>query len=201
MSNNLINVAIKSGIINLSQTDQYKAIHGGMTEKVLRRLPSIKNATIDEILDIRTELSDPLIRFRSKMLRYTDTIQSLPWDKSFGSECGILYDKEIAPSILEIEELTSDNCFIMNLGRNISSDEASLQKTGGLVVGIAAAGALSSFSETISLDTAILTASVAWGASKIANTYNKYRLESKEISRKDLYFYYELVEEFQGTNL
>ena len=197
-SNNLMSAAIKSGIINLSQTDKYKATHAGVTEKILTRLPSFEYATIDEILDIRKELADPLVRFRSKMLQYADNIQSLPWDKCFESECCILYDKEIAPAILEIDELTKENSFINNLGNKIFTDESIWQNTSGLVISVATAGAIASFTETIASDTAILTAGLSWGASKIANTFSVYRENSKEISRKDLYFYYKAGKMMSG---
>ncbi len=189
-SNNLMGAATKTGIIDMSKVDKYKATHAGVADRILTRLPSFEYSTIDEILDIRKELTEPLVRFRSKMLRYTDNIQSLPWDKSFESECYLLYDKEIAPAILEIDELTRDNSFIKNLGIKVLTDESIWQNIGGLVISIAAAGAIASFSDAIATDAAILTTGGTWAASKIANTFNEYRKNIKDINRKDLYFYY-----------
>ena len=56
-----------------------------------------------------------MVRFRSKLLNYSEQIQSLPWDKDFASEYQILFDKEVAPEIIEIEEATKDNSFIKNI--------------------------------------------------------------------------------------
>ncbi len=189
-SNDLMGAAIQSGIIDMSKIDKYKATHAGIADKILTRLPSFEYASIDEILDIRKELENSLIRFRSKMLQYTDNIQSLPWDKNFESECYLLYDKEIAPTILEIDELTRDNNFIKNLGIKTFTDETIMQNICGLVISVAAAGAIASFSDIIATDIAVLTTGEAWASSKIASTFNDYIKNSKDITRKDLYFYY-----------
>lgn len=53
-----------------------------------------------------------MIRFRSKMLEYSAAIQNMPWDTYFESECEILYNKEVVPALLEIEENTKDGSFI-----------------------------------------------------------------------------------------
>lgn len=189
-SNGLIKAAIKSGIVDLSSSDLYKATHAGLADDVLTRLPSFEYASIDEIIDIRDELKNPLVRFRSKILEYTDNIQSLPWDKDFERECHILYHKEITPALLEIDELTNDANFIKNLGRNIFTDNSLWQTAGSMIVSIAAVGVLDSFSDAIASDTAILTTGGVVAASKIANTYNNYKEKKKDINRKDLYFYY-----------
>ena len=46
------------------------------------------------------------------MLEYSESIQSMPWDTDFESECELLYNKEVVPALLEIEESTKDGSFI-----------------------------------------------------------------------------------------
>lgn len=48
------------------------------------------------------------------MLEYSESIQSMPWDTDFESECELLYNKEVVPALLEIEESTKDGSFIKN---------------------------------------------------------------------------------------
>ncbi|MDQ4679403.1 hypothetical protein, partial [Stenotrophomonas maltophilia group sp. RNC7] len=122
-ANNLMGSAISEGIVNISDMDKYKAIHAGLTDKLLFKLPSFEFAEVDEILDIRKELERPLLRFRGKTIEYAESIQTLPWDKDFEDECCILYNKEIVPSILEIEEMIEDNNIIKNLGITLLTDE------------------------------------------------------------------------------
>lgn len=189
-SNKLISAAIKSGIIDMSNTKKYKTKHAGLADKLLTRLPSFEFASVNEILDIRKELEKSLVRFRSKTLQFTESIQSLPWNEDFEDECYLLYDKEVAPALLEIEELINDNNIIKNLGIKMFTDQKIWNSLGGLVFNIAAAGTIASFSDTVTSDTAVYTAGGAWAVNKIANTYKNHRKKSKEIKRKDLFFYY-----------
>lgn len=189
-SNNLMRAAVKSKIISLSESEKRKITHAGVSDNLLQRLPSFDSASVDEIIDIRKELSEPLIRFRSKLIAYTENIQSLPWDNDFEYECSNLYNQEIAPAVLEIDELTQENSFVKNLFGKIAADGEFLKSTGGLILSVAAAGVIPSFTQAVSADTAMLAAGGAWAATKIAATYQEYQEKKREISKKDLFFYY-----------
>ena len=200
-SNDLMKAALESNIINVSPTDKRKIMHAGLADNYIQRLPSFSEATVDELVDIKSELNQPLIRFRSKMLSYSDSLQSLPWDKDFEQECDLLYDKEIAPALLEIEECTKNNCFIKNLGKKFFTDEGFWKSTGGLVIGIAAGGVISSFNDVISTEQGMLATGGAFVATKIAGAYNEYREKKKEIQTKDMYFYYKAGKELENLPL
>lgn len=189
-SNDLMRSAVREKVVDLSDTEKRKITHAGLSNNYIQRLPSFEAAPIDEILDIRKELDTPLVRFRSKMLNYSDSIQTLPWDSDFEDECSLLFNTEVAPSILEIEELTKDNSFIRNVSNRFATDEAIVKYATGMFFGIAAAGVISTLSQTIATDTALLTAGTAVTATKIASAYAEYSEKKKEIQRKDLFFYY-----------
>lgn len=189
-SNNLMGTAIREGIINISDVDKFKVGYAGFTDRLLLKLPSFEFAEVDEILDIRKELEIPLLKFRSKTIEYTESIQTLPWDKDFEEECYILYCREIVPSILEIEEMIEDNNILKNLGVKVITNQSMLDGLSRLVIGIAAVGAIKTFSDAIASNNALLTAGGAYAISKIASAYNDYKIKYKEIERKDLYFYY-----------
>lgn len=189
-SNDLMKAAVDSRIVNLSSIDKQKITHAGLTDNYIQKLPSFSEASMDELIDIKNELSKPLTRFRGKMLEYSESIQSMPWDTDFESECELLYNKEVVPALLEIEEGTKDGSFIKNLGRKFLTDEGVWRSTGGLVVSIAAGGVISAFNNAISSDTAMLVTGGAYAATKIASAYEEYTANKREIERKDLYFYY-----------
>jgi len=190
LSNNLIKSAIDDHIIALNEVNEFNVKHAGLTSNLLVSLPSFEFATTNEILDIRKELEAPLIRFRSKMLFYNNEIQSMPWDKEFQYESIRLYQKEIAPSVLEIDELTRESGFIKNLGYNVLTDESGLKVAGGLVISIAAAGAISTYSDNLSFDTTMLTAGGAYAISKIAKSFKEYQVNQNMAKKKDMYFYF-----------
>jgi len=189
-SNDLIKSAINDNLILLNDVNRFNATHAGMTNHLLVSLPSFEYATVNEILDIRKELENPLVRFRSKALSYSDDIQSMPWDETFQYECVRLYQKEVAPAVLEIDELTKESGFLRNLGYNIVADNSILKTVGGIGISIASAGAISAFSDVVSFDTAILATGGAYATSKIATAYKEYKEKQKDIQKKDLYFYY-----------
>lgn len=189
-SNNLMRAAMNSKIISLTESEKKKITHAGLSDNLLQRLPSFDTASVKEIIDIRKDLDGSLVRFRSKVLSYAESIQSLPWDDDFEYECSMLYNKDVAPAVQEIDELTRENSFIKNLTGKVVSDEKFLESVPGLIMSVAAAGIIPSFTDAISADTAILATGGAWAAQKIAAAYNEHREKKKEISKKDLYFYY-----------
>lgn len=189
-SNHLMRSAVEARVINLNESEKRKIIHAGVSDNLIQRLPSFDSASVDEILDIRKELSDPLIRFRSKVQSYSESIQTVPWNDDFENECSLLYNQEVAPAILEIDELTKEASFVKNLVGKVTSDGDFRKVAGELVIGIAAAGVIPSFTQIVSQDVAALSAGGLWATSKIAEAYKDYREKKREISKKDLYFYY-----------
>ena len=189
-SNNLMGAAVKTNIIKLSDIDKRKITHAGFSDNIVQRLPSFDQAPVDEILDIRKELNPSISRFRSKMISYSDTLQTMPWDKDFESECSILYYQEVAPAITEIDELSKDNSFLKNLGGKLIMDKDFMTTAGQLAISVAAGGVIQKFAETASATPAIITGGV-WAAQKLKSAYEEYAENKKEIQRKDLYFYYQ----------
>ena len=190
-SNWLMAETVESKIIRLSPTERRKITHAGFSDNIVARLPSFDQATVDEILDIRKELEPSISRFRSKMISYSDTLQTMPWDKDFEAECSMLYDQEVAPAITEIDERSRDNSFLKNLGGKLFMDKDFMTTAGQLAISVAAGGVIQKFAETGSMDPALVTAGGVWAAQKLKSAYDEYAEKKKEIQRKDLYFYYQ----------
>ena len=189
-SNDLMGAAVRSNIVKLSDIDQRKITHAGFSDNIVQRLPSFDQAPVDEILDIRKELDPSISRFRSKMISYSDTLQTMPWDKDFESECSMLYYQEVAPAITEVDELSKDNSFLKNLGGKLIMDKDFMTTAGQLAISVAAGGVIQKFAETASATPAIITGGV-WAAQKLKSAYDEYAENKKVIQRKDLYFYYQ----------
>lgn len=190
-SNNLMRAAVNAKVIQLSPMEKLKITHAGVTDNFIQRLPCFDSAPVDELIDIKSELSSPLARFRSKMLTYSSEIQSLPWDNDFESECNLLYDKEVAPALLEIEEATKENTFLKNLSGKLLTDEGAWKSMAGMVVAVAAAGVIPAFNQALSTDATILAAGGAVAIKQIASSYAEYRNVKTETEKKDLYFYFQ----------
>ena len=190
LSNNLIKSAIEEKIITLNKSSEFEAKHAKLAGNLLIALPSFEFATTDEILDIRKELEKPLVRFRSKLLAYDAEIQSMPWDEEFQFECIKLYQQEVAPAVLEIDELTKESSFIKNLGYSFLTDKSALEKTGKIFITVAMAGIISAFTDVLSRGQTLAAAGGAYTISKVATAYKEYEKNQHDIMKKDMYFYY-----------
>jgi len=198
LSNSIMVGAMNAQIIQLSDAERKKITHAGVSDNLIQRLPSFEMASVDEILDIRKELDSSLVRYRAKILGYSETIQSLPWDESFKDECTELYYKEVAPAVEEIAELTKENSFIKNLGYSAISNGDFLKSAGGLVCSIAAGGVIGAFNDAVSTDKAVLISGGAWAITKVAESFHEYSKKKKEIQQKDMYFYYQAGKKLRG---
>lgn len=186
---NLISYAIKEGIIEVSDFDKKRSAHAGLTQDLMIRLPSLEFAPVDEILDIRKALDKFLVRFRAKMTHFSAEIQSIPGDKNFDAECEELYVKEVLPALLEIEEHFQNTSFRANLGKKFL--QVDLQSMGGLCFTLASAGAISSVTEFMALNSSLLIAGGAWSAHQAIQAFYEYCRGKTDASRKELYFYYQ----------
>lgn len=200
LSNDLMVNAVKARIVQFDDSERRKITHAGLSDNLIQRLPSFEESTIDEILDIRKELDPSLVRYRAKVLSYSDSIQALPWDDSFKNECSELYYREVAPVVQEIAELTSENSFIRNLGYATISNGDFLKSVGGLICSIAAGGVIGAFNNAISTDKAVLISGSAWAVTKISESYREYIKNKREIEKKDLYFYYQAGKRLKGRS-
>lgn len=189
-SNDIIQAAINDGILNVSDINKYKLKSTSATDEIIMQLPSFEMASCDEILDIKKDLNKYLINFRSAMLKYSDSIKNLPWDEDFVQECRILYDKELLPSLCDMEEKTKSNSFIKNLSIDLITDKSLLKTAGAICLCIASKGAINSFMNVASVDKCILATTSLYGVKKIAEQYKEYIKNRKEIESNELYFYY-----------
>lgn len=191
-SNKLMRLAVKEGIIDLKSSNTIMYKNASFSNLLMYNLPSFDMMSVDEIVDIKKELNNSVIRFRSKTLEFSNKINAIPWDKDFESECQLIYDKEVLPEIIGIDEQVKSNSFIKNLGLNFVSDKNFLKTTGGLVIGVASSGVIESMLNVGKIDTALMLTGGACIINKVANEYQSYKKEAKIIENKDLYFYYKL---------
>lgn len=200
LSNDVIKAALKDEVIILDNVNDVGVKHAKLVNELIIALPSFEYATINEILDIRKELANPLVRFRNKLASFNDKIEAMPWDDEFQFECLKLYQQEVAPEVLEIDELTKESGFIKNMGYSFLTDESALKNAGGLIVSIAMGGVISAFSDILSADQALITSTGAYAISKIAAAFKEYREKQNDIMKKDMYFYYKAGKILEKSN-
>jgi hypothetical protein len=182
VTGSLIELAIKEEKISLLGISEKRAKHVGVSSGLIERLPLFDYASIDEILDIRKELEEPLIRFRAAVMGYSNIVESLPWRKEFAQTVEEIYLEQVTPTILDIEEAYKTNKSLLSIIPN------ALQHKGfpaSSALGIALAQ-VSQFPETVA------ALSIVGGLLLGTHEAIKERREKlTEVKNHQLFFYYQ----------
>ncbi|ADG71974.1 hypothetical protein [Brachyspira murdochii] len=189
-SNNFILSMSELGIFDLSNINKKNIRHASFVDKTILMLPSFDFLKVDEILDIKKSLIKHIDRFRGSMLKYTDEINAMPWDRDFENECYSIYSKYIAPAIEEIDELTKENSFIKNLGLNFLKIDLKTDTLPLLGIGLAQSGMLNNVFDFCSQNVQLITSIGLYALNKSGAALKEKIENDRKIRKKDLYFYY-----------
>lgn len=135
----VVKSVINEKILDFSKIDKEIIRHAGIANNILATLPTLEKASIDEILDFKKELQNPLINFRTAIYKFSEQVISMPWDINFQYECLKLYDTEVMPRINELNELSSEPGVLRNFGRRVLADGEARRKLGYVGAGLATA--------------------------------------------------------------
>ncbi len=126
-------MGIAKGVI---PEDNYK--HIGVASHILKKLPNIDHVNIENLLGIKQELHNPLIRFRNGMESVSNHIATLPWDDNFESETEHAFITQVKPAVSEIEELCKETKWIRDilLNSNNLTRNFGFGATGGSFTGV-----------------------------------------------------------------
>ena len=158
----------------LHNKGKYK--HAGFVKEVIPTLPDFDRASLDEIIDIKQELKDPLERFRREVYSFVGKINSLPWEKDFKEECKSIYMTTLKDSVDEIKELTKTTSILKNIALNLL-DLSAPELFGGITASVLAG------------DYWAIAASLFAGE-KVVKETAEYLKRLKEAKENHMYFYY-----------
>lgn len=182
VTGDLIRDSIREGLMPVSDNDVARSKETGLAADLLERLPLFDEASISDILDIRRELERPLVRFRGAIITFSEGIKNAAWDENFSFDAERVFNKDVAPVILDIEDEVRSNPYLIELVRNWIS------KSPLLAGGAALAATLSN------LD---LPSIAALSIGVVVNTAIAFRDTNKEwgknqrvIEKNNLFFYY-----------
>jgi hypothetical protein len=103
----------------------------GLGEDIFRRLP-VPGASMDELLDLRKELSGVVSRFRRGLLKASSEIEGAQWDDSFQSEASLVYERYVAPALEELDDILKGTPALSKFFSVVASTGRSLGAVGGL---------------------------------------------------------------------
>lgn len=160
-----------------------RAKHAQLVSDLFERLPQLGDVPFDELVEIRRELEQPLVRFRSGMLKISRDIQSEPWTSDFPHEVSLLVSQEIAPALLDIEEQVKANTYVERLSRKLLREPLDVAKSSAIGLGV---GTLASLPAAMSA-----ALGVGLGAAITAyEVFNQWEEANKQVRRNNMYFYY-----------
>lgn len=155
--------------------------HAGMAAGLLDRLPSFPMATMDEIFEIRQELSDPLIRFRREVVDMSRELQDHALDDDFAAYIDSAWTARVEPALLEIREAIQDNRYLRQLtGELMSGTPLAAGATAGLAMALGEGTA-----------TGVITATASWLIAGAASSAKSARDGAKGVSRGAFWFLHE----------
>lgn len=138
---NLTESAIREGLFTPAKGPAGRSAQAMTASALMGRLPTFPSATVDEVVDIRTELAPSLTQFRSAMVTISKSFSSAPWEADFGDEIRDAWVQSVLPAVESIDASVKDNKSLLSLATDISGS-ANTAYPGLAIVGTGLAGHL-----------------------------------------------------------
>lgn len=209
VSANVISNVTDAKILDFSKMDKEMIRHAGVAHNILSTLPTLESASVDEILDFKRSMRVPLDNFRIAIYKFTEKINSMPWDDDFCYECIKLYDTEVIPRINELNELSSETSVLKNFGKRVLHDEEERKKLAFFGTGLVATITTSSnIFDVFSALEIFLRAGAKVGLTTtgikaflktidvLRQSIEEVQKEKKEIKGNTMYYYYKAKQKF-----
>jgi hypothetical protein len=150
------------------------------------RLPAFPDVPFDELLDMRSELSTPLARYRASIVRMSRTLSASPFERAIEDEADDIWVSTVLPALAEIEDEMTDHGLVRELARTAREDAREIVLTGsGLLIGLEQLGHLSSL-----VSGAIAAGGV--GAGVAGRAINARNIAETNASRAELFYLYRI---------
>jgi hypothetical protein len=158
---------------------------------LIARLPAFPQLPLDELLDLKAELSSPLARYRAAVGRLE---RELSQEDSFGAvargdmdaEIAAVWRNDAAPALVELQEALEQHELVRELGRSAASSARDLVVSGA---------SLSVALATVADVAAVVSAAAALTGMGIQTAINAAlgRSETRRVARRaDFYYLYRL---------
>ena len=144
------------------------------------RLPTFPGAEVDELLDIRDELSRPLTQFRGAMVGVATDFTSEPWERGFEDEVHDAWVGTVHPALESIEAAVRDNRSLLSIASGVVG-AAKASAPGLAIVGAGLLGA-----GTV----ADVVGGALSGGAPLLQALRDQRRAAEEIRMRPFYFLY-----------
>lgn len=179
----LVNAAVREGLFAPSEHARLRGRQATAASEFLARLPTFPRAGMDEIVDIRTELERPLVRFRAELAKLATDLGVDAFDPAFEEAAEKAWVANVQPAIVELEELVEEKRLLRQFGQQVPRGGA-IGSLGGLLTGLITHAPLLGSAAGVS------AAAVAAGGAVVAE---RRRLD-REMRKRPYFFLYQAEE-------
>jgi len=116
----LTEAAIREGLFTPARGPAGRCAQAMTASGLMGRLPTFPTATVDEVLDIRSELAPSLTQFRSAMVTISKSFGSAPWQTDFEDEVHDAWVESVLPAIESIDASVKDNSSLLSVASGIT---------------------------------------------------------------------------------
>jgi hypothetical protein len=136
---NLTTAAIAAGLFKPAQGPAGRSAQAMTAAGFMGRLPTFPDATVDEVLDIRSDLASSLKQFRSAMVTLSKDFASASWEAGFEDEVHDAWVESVEPAVEAIDESVRSNNSLVEKAAGVAGG---IQSTlpGLAIVGAGVAG-------------------------------------------------------------
>lgn len=117
----LLRSMIDEGV--LPGVDLGPATHAHLAGHLVGTLDAFPEAHVDEVLDVRRALAEPLVRFRAAVTSMSRELDARPIDPGFHRAADALYRERVAPELLALDESFRESRIREQLWRQASRGE------------------------------------------------------------------------------
>jgi hypothetical protein len=175
----LVAAHVAEGLITPTRAADSRGRQIGAAATLMSHLPAFPGASVSDVLDIREELREPLIRFRSAMVDVTQSLAPKAYEGAFAGEVEQIYVEKVGPALLEISEAVQANRYLRELLGEATTDMKTILT------------AVLTFGVTHTSDMAPLIAGSAAAASAAVTAAWNTTNERRRIRQKRFYLLYE----------
>jgi hypothetical protein len=189
-SSDLVRAMEREASIEPSSHAVRRSSEVGAAARLMGFLPDFPDLPMDEVLDLRGQLQEPLVRFRSAMAEMTRDFSTRSFDEEFALEVEDAWRQRVEPALAEIREALAEHGLLREVASVALGDPRRiLLEAGGVFA--AGHGELISISEmmTAALATAVPAADI------VGRAILKVRNGRRDVRSNGFYFLHHLGSE------
>lgn len=124
----LARAMIQEGLVTMPERATVNAEEAVLGTGLIARLPAFTAAPVDEVIDLRRDLEEPLGRYRRKVAELRGLLLAGPFDPNISAEVDSVWRLEVDPMIADLREAMAEHGLIREFLRSIGESPADFAK-------------------------------------------------------------------------